>query len=93
MPVGGILFRLAVELRVDFESPMVGVGKNEDPSAEVWGTHGGRGNNRPFRIEPERGQVAEDTVESSNKESCDVLHDDVSGSKNANGADVLSPQS
>ena len=46
----------------------------------------------PFRIIPERGKLSEYNVESSSKESCDVLHDDIAGSKLANDSGVLSPE-
>ena len=47
----------------------------------------------PFRIKPERGQVAKHTVESSSKESCDVLHEHVIRSQLANDSKVLAPES
>ena len=43
-------------------------------------TKGGSRYAVPFRIKPERGQVAEYTVNSSMKECCDVLHKHVAGS-------------
>jgi hypothetical protein len=46
----------------------------------------------PFRIEPERGKVSEDDVESSSKEPWDVLSDDVAGSKKANESGELGPE-
>jgi hypothetical protein len=82
MPVGGILCRTAVELRAFFESPTVGVGIRDepDPVAPVRGAKGRRRQMIPFRIEPARGKVRKDDVESSNSESWDILHDDVAGS-------------
>jgi hypothetical protein len=58
----------------------LGVGKNEDPIAAVGRADVACANTVPRCIVPERGQVAEDAVESSNTESCDVLHERVPGS-------------
>lgn len=46
----------------------------------------------PFRIIPDLGQVSENSSESPSKESRDVFHDDVSGSKFANESCVLGPK-
>ena len=46
----------------------------------------------PFRIVPAFGQVAEDTVESSRSESCDVFHENEAGSYLANDSRVLGPE-
>lgn len=46
----------------------------------------------PFRVVPDRGQVREDTVKSSNKETGAVLHEDVARSKTANKAMELGPE-
>jgi hypothetical protein len=46
----------------------------------------------PFRIKPERGQVSENSVKAPSKQSCDVLHEDVSGSYLANNSGVLRPK-
>jgi hypothetical protein len=46
----------------------------------------------PLRIIPALGQVPENSVKPSNKQSCDVLHDDVAGSYLANQAGILSPK-
>jgi hypothetical protein len=70
----------------------VAVGQDEDPLAAVGRTHVARLEAAPLRIEPQRGQVTEDDVESSNKESADVLHEDEVGSHLANDADVLAPE-
>lgn len=76
---------------------LVGVGSNgEDPVTEVRGADGRSGQTIPDDAVPERGQVPENfspegsVVES--KEIRDVLHEDVSGSKLANGPSHLSPQ-
>jgi hypothetical protein len=73
------------------------VGSNgEDPRTAVGGADGCRWKHVPLDIEPERGQVPENfspdgsIVES--KEVRHVLHDDVSGSKLANGSGHLAPQ-
>jgi hypothetical protein len=62
------------------KSVAVGVGycprDHEDPITAVRGADGGSGYTIPPRIVPERGQITEDSVEASNKESCDVFHDD-----------------
>jgi hypothetical protein len=46
----------------------------------------------PSNAIPERGQVGGDDSESGSKEAWDVLHDDNSRSKNANGASELMPE-
>jgi hypothetical protein len=38
-----------------------GVGKYPNPIPDVRGTNGGRWNTLPFRIEPERGKVSENS--------------------------------
>lgn len=47
----------------------------------------------PVRVVPRFGQTGHDKSESGSKETWDVLHDDDSRSKNANGAGELEPQS
>jgi hypothetical protein len=47
----------------------------------------------PSNAVPERGQVGGNDSESGSKEAWDVLHDDDSGSKKANGASELVPES
>ena len=68
-----------------------GVGHNPDPVASVRRTNGGSWYAVPFRIVPERGQVAENSLNSPSKQSCDVLHEDVAGSYLANNSGVLAP--
>jgi hypothetical protein len=58
----------------------------------VRGANGRSRNAVPLRVIPERGQVGDDVLESSTKESCDVLHEDVSGFQYANGAGELGPE-
>jgi hypothetical protein len=45
----------------------------------------------PLRVIPERGQVIGDIGEATSKESCHVLHEDVSRSKYANDTSELGP--
>jgi hypothetical protein len=58
----------------------LGVGSEEDALPAVGGADVGCSNADPLRVVPDVGQVTEDDVDSSNKESWDVLHDDESGS-------------
>lgn len=53
---------------------------DEDLFPLVRGAHVGRTYSRPFRIEPERGKVGEDSIKSPNNECCHVLNEHVSGS-------------
>jgi hypothetical protein len=69
-----------------------GVGHEPDPVSTVRGANGRSRYAIPFRVIPARGQVSENSPESSSKESWDVLHDDVSGSKFANESSVLGPK-
>jgi hypothetical protein len=57
-----------------------GVGNKPEPVTAVRGTNGCSWNTVPLRVIPERGKVSNDSAESSSKESCDVLHEHVSGS-------------
>jgi hypothetical protein len=59
----------------------------------VWGANIGSSNALPFRVIPARGQVSENSLHSPSKQSCDVFHDDVAGSKFANDSRVLAPES
>jgi hypothetical protein len=59
----------------------------------MMGTNGCRRDTLPFRIIPERGQSPEYGIQPPNKQSCNVLHEDVSGLKQANDAGVFKPQS
>jgi len=68
-----------------------GVGHNEQPLPCVWGTQGARRYNRPFRIVPELGKLPENDCHPPSKERCDVLNEDVPGTKLANEAGELSP--
>ena len=52
----------------------------------------GRRTHDPLRIEPEAGQLSENSIEPPNKQPCDVLHEDVAGSNLANDSDHLEPE-
>lgn len=80
----GLSFRL--------KTPASGVGHNEQPVAAVRGANGCRGYAVPFRIIPARGQVPENAVKPPNKERCDVFHDDVPRSKDADEPSKASPE-
>ena len=69
-----------------------GVGNNPDAISDVRGTNGGSWYAVPFCIKPERGQVSKNSVKPPSKQSCDVLHDDVAGSKFANDSGVILPE-
>jgi len=58
----------------------LGVGQDEDPFALVGCADVGRSDAVPDRIEPERGQVAENVAKSPSKQACDVFQEDVAGS-------------
>jgi hypothetical protein len=49
-------------------------------------------NNRPLRIEPERGKVAKDSSEAPNSNGPSVLHDDEAWSKYPNASGELGPE-
>jgi len=70
----------------------VGVGHNPYPIASVRGANSGSGYAVPLRIQPERGQISENSVKPPNKECCDVLHDDEAGSYLANKTGIFSPK-
>jgi hypothetical protein len=73
-------------------SRATGVGNEPNPISPVRGAKGTSRYAVPLRVIPERGQVSKHSPESSSKESWDVLHQDVSGSKLANKAGVLRPK-
>jgi hypothetical protein len=70
---------------------MLWVGNDPYPVPPVWGTNIGSAYAVPFCIVPERGQVSENVCQSSMKQRCDVLHDDVARSYFANNSGVLFP--
>jgi hypothetical protein len=71
----------------------LGVGHKKQPASWVWSTQGARGYNRPLRIEPEEGQIAENNVESTGDKVSDVLHKHEAGSKLANETGHVLPKS
>ena len=74
-------------------SDRLGVGHKPDPISPVRGTKGTRRQTIPFRIVPALGQVSENTSHVRvSKQTWNVLHEDVSGSKCANGSDVFTPE-
>src|SRR6266700_366609 len=70
----------------------IGVGQQEESFSSVRSADIARSKHIPFRIEPERGQIPENAIEPSVSESCDVFHEDDSGSKRANDASELGPE-
>jgi hypothetical protein len=75
-----------------YASLATGVGSNDpDSVASVRRTNGGSRYAVPLDVIPERGQVSEYLAMPSTKQSCDVLHDDVSRSNVANNAGELTP--
>ena len=69
-----------------------GVGNNPETISLVGRANVSSGYAVPFRIEPERGQVAENASKPSIKQCCDVLHDDEAGSKLASEPCNFSPK-
>jgi hypothetical protein len=72
--------------------PAFGVGHNPESVSDMWGTNGRRWNAVPFRVIPDLGQPPEYVAHPSITEAWDVLHEDVSGSKCANGSKELRPE-
>jgi hypothetical protein len=70
----------------------VGVCNNPYPVPPVRRTNGGSRYAVPLRVIPDLGQVSENTVKAPSKQSCDVLHDGVSGSNLANKTGVFAPE-
>jgi hypothetical protein len=59
-----------------FVREAAGVAQHEETLASVRGSGLGSAKHAPLRIEPQRGKVCEDVVESARSESCDVLDED-----------------
>jgi len=78
--------------QLPFASIAWGVGNNPNAVSSVRGANGGSWYSVPLRIIPERGKVSENSAKPPSKQSCDVLHDDESGSYLANDASVLEPE-
>lgn len=85
----GLLTPRLGDWRPPLKAVALGVGHNPHPVPKLSGTNVGSWYAVPFRIIPERGQVAEYSSDSPSKECCDVLHTDVFGSKLANQAGVV----
>jgi hypothetical protein len=88
-------------LRLAFDPPAdvkrlnpcaVGVGNDPDTISPMVGTKGGSWYAVPVRIIPDRGQVSENGSKPSTKQSCDVLHDEVSRSKLASQSGDFAPK-
>lgn len=60
-----------------------GVAQHEAPRASVRRPNIGRPYSRPLRIEPERDKTSKQSPEPISSERCDVLHEDVAGSHDA----------
>ena len=73
-------------------SDALSVGHNPYPFAGLVAAKVGSSQHSPSRIKPHLGQVTEDDVNSPNKESCDVLHEDVARFNFANDAGHFLPQ-
>lgn len=71
----------------------VGVGsKDPDSLALMLGAAVGRRTHTPFRIEPEAGQLSENSIDPPNKQASNVLHEDEAGSYFANHSRHLEPE-
>jgi hypothetical protein len=70
-----------------------GVGQYENPVTSMRRTKDGSRYAVPFCVIPERGQGSENIAHPPNKESCDVLHECIAGSKLANDSGELKPES
>jgi hypothetical protein len=69
-----------------------GVGQDEQPLSAVGSSGIVRAQTTPLRIEPHRGQVPEDSVETPGSESCDVFHEDEAGSYLAHDPSEVRPE-
>ena len=83
----------------DSSSSVVGVGQEPPPVAEVWGACIGSGNNSPFRVIPDLGQLSDHgapicfpSIVRSNKDAWDVLQDDESWSHLPNDSEGIGPE-
>jgi hypothetical protein len=98
IPIRAIVFRSRPLLDAESYSSLPrlflllsGVGNNPHPVPDVRGSNVASPYATPLRIIPERGQVSENNAKSPSKQSCDVLHDDVSRSYLANNPGELLP--
>lgn len=67
-------------------------GEDEESLPPVRGTHVGRSNSDPLRIEPELGKIGEDNVETSPSECSNVLGEDAPGAGLVDDPLVLGPE-
>jgi hypothetical protein len=93
-PSVGRSFAPALSLRLNRlpVSMQTGVGSNPDTFAEVVRANVGRTEHSPFRIEPEFGQVPENSSKSPSSEHWRVLHVDALRSNLANDPGHLKPE-
>jgi hypothetical protein len=80
-------------VRPPFQSSASGVGNNPDSLSLVRGANGGCSQNSPLRIEPQRGQVPENSSKSPRSEHWRVLHKHKSGAYFANHPGHVKPHS
>jgi hypothetical protein len=76
--------RLCLPIVCDAFGVFHAVSEHEASLSPVRRSHIGRANSEPLRIEPERGKAAKQSPEPVHSESCDVLHEHVPGSHDAN---------
>lgn len=69
------------------------VGQDPDAFPSVRSANLGRGYNFPFRIEPERGKVSEDDIESAKSEHWAVFNECEAGSYHPQDAGEFAPES
>jgi len=74
------------------ESAPVAVGQDEDPLSSVGRSNVGRADTTPLRIEPELGQIGEDSGKSSSNKPRHVLQEDALGFHLANDPGDVEPQ-
>ena len=82
-----------------FQSAAVGVRQEPPPVAEMGRSRIGSGNNSPFRVVPDLGQLSDHgaaicwpSIVRSNKDAWDVLQDDESGSHFPNDSERVGPE-
>jgi hypothetical protein len=69
------------------------VGNDPYPFPSVWSSDATSAEHSPSRIEPQRGQVSENSSKPESNEVCRVFHEDVARSYLANDSGHLHPQS
>lgn len=92
--VGRVDFRSdgSLESVAKSSSAFLRPGDKPEPVSVMMGANGGRWNTIPPRIVPERGHVSENVSKPSTKESCDVFHEDVTGSNFVNESGIFAPE-